>query len=439
MLILTITITDGPLKGQELLFDEPGIIRFGRDVDCDVCLTNEDLSASRQHFEVEVAGQQVQVRDVGSLVGTWVNGQMIGKREPNQEAEQVAGQHFGQAALNDGDEIRAGKHLMRVKIKKEKEKEKEIPVDPNFATTVMDDADYDPQKALQQMIEELGFTSVEVLPYFSDYQIERKLGKGGFGLVYQVLDREQSPSKRVALKIMLARVAVKPRMRTYFKREIEVAKGLEHPNIVRLFKDHSEGRIFYFTMEYCGGGNMEQLRRTRGGKVSFAEFAPLMRQILAGLSHVHRKGFVHRDLKPANILLTAASGNLVAKISDFGLAKGFIEAGLSGVSKTTDRAGTLPFMSKEHIISTKYATPADDVWSIAASFYQILTGRYPRELKPGEDYADLLSNDYVIPIRQHEPTIPQAVADVIDHALQSEADKRYRSAGFMLKALDGLL
>ncbi|MGB0385787.1 MAG: protein kinase domain-containing protein [Ardenticatenaceae bacterium] len=445
---VTFFVTAGPIQGQRFVFEEHDLFVFGRDPECDIRLPPHDLTASRRHFMVEVNPPLARVQDLGSLAGTWVNGQKIGGRGVDQEPDQVAGQLFGQAALQDGDEIRVGQHVMRVQIEQDQEQiddaagaahqhEEQNQNQRVLPMTVIGDPNYDPQKMMNQVTAELGLSGMDEVPELAKYQIIRKLGQGGLGLVYLI--RDQQLGDKMALKFMQAQVAVKKLPSEYFKREIEIAKTFDHPHIVRLFNDYAIHDRFYFTMEYCGAGNLEEWQKQLGGKVPFREAAPIMRQVLEGLAYVHRQGIIHRDLKPANILLTNTPTQLVAKISDFGLAKGFIEAGLSGLSMTTQWAGTPPFMPKEQLRHFKYLTPTADVWAIASTFYVMLTGHYPRHIQPNENWLHAIYRDQIIPIRQRDPSIPHNLALAIDHALQSDPNKRFRTAAHMLKGLEGIL
>jgi len=435
---VTFLVTAGPIAGQQFVFAERNFFVFGRHVECNVRLPKGDLSTSRRHFMVEVNPPLARVQDLGSLDGTWVNGKKIGGRSADQKADEVAGQVFGQAELQHGDEIRVGQHLMEVLIEQD---EPEPPYDreqPNLDVTLSSDSHYSAQKLMDEVMDELGLNNIQELPALAQYQIIRRLGEGGLGVVYLIRDKQSG--EKIALKFMQAQVAVNKSLRAYFKREIEVAKTLDHPNIVRLFNDYGIDERFYFTMEYCSGGNVEEWRRALGGKIPFGEAAPIMRQVLEGLAHVHQQGIVHRDLKPSNILLSTTNEGLVAKICDFGLAKGFIEAGLSGLSMTKQQgAGTPSFMPKEQLTDFKYVRPTADVWSIAATFYVMLTGQPVRRPRPNDNWLITIYRDNIIPIAHHKPAIPRQLALVLDHALQSDVKKRFRTAAHMLKALEGVL
>ena len=436
---VTFLVTAGPIAGQQFVFAERNFFVFGRHTECNVQLP-KDKGTSRRHFMVEVNPPLALVQDLGSLAGTWVNGKKIGGRAEGQKADEVVGKVFGQAELRHGDEIRVGQHVMQVLIEQDEPEDGAQVSDKkaNLAVTVISDSNYNAQQLRDEVAEELGLNDINELPALAQYQVMRKLGEGGLGVVYLIRDKQTGD--KMALKFMQARVAVQKKPRDYFKREIEVAKTLDHPHIVRLFNDYGMDDRFYFTMEYCSSGNVDEWRRVLGGKIPFREAAPIMRQVLQGLAHVHKQGIVHRDLKPSNILLSTDNNGLVAKISDFGLAKGFIEAGLSGLSVTKQAgAGTPTFMPKEQLTDFKYVQPTADVWAIAATFYTMLTGCFVRRSRPNEHYLMTIYRDDIIPIAHHNLAIPPQLTLALDHALQSNPEKRFRTAAHMLNALESVL
>jgi pSer/pThr/pTyr-binding forkhead associated (FHA) protein/predicted Ser/Thr protein kinase len=421
---VTFIVTKGPLQGRTFVFEKHDVVLFGRHEECHIRLPDDDRTASRRHFMLEVNPPLAQVRDLGSLHGTWLNGEKVGGREAEQKAHEVAGKQFGQVQLSDGDQIQVGLHIMRVQIEADGIIVPPLEQDP-------------PQNLLDRLLKRLGLREINQLPTLGDYVLEKELGKGAFGIVY--LARHRHTSQRVALKIMQSHVAVNEKARKLFEREIEIAKRLKHPSIVRLLEAGSVERLFYFTMQYCDSGTVEDWRQGCGGKIPFEQAAPIMRQVLEGLAYVHQQGIIHRDLKPANILLKNVGGVYVAKMGDFGVAKGFIEAGLSGLSITGHFAGTPDFMPKEQLTNFKYLSPAADVWSIAATFYLMLTGQPPRVGNPGDDWLLVVATGKAIPILQREPNPPLAFARAIDHALQANPSQRFRTAAHMLKGLEGVL
>jgi serine/threonine protein kinase len=177
----------------------------------------------------------------------------------------------------------------------------------------------------------------------------------------------------------------------------------------------------------------------RGGRLSPKEAGPIMLQALEGLAFAHGKSFVHRDLKPPNILLAGIEKPRVAKIADLGMAKNFEQAGFSGMTATGSFGGTFPFMAREQVTNFKYFKPVSDVWSIGATFYNMLTGQFPRDFRRGQDPMEIILHGDIIPIRKRESDIPKRIAEVIDRSIANNTRDRYQNAGEMRKALEQVL
>lgn len=212
-------------------------------------------------------------------------------------------------------------------------------------------------------------------------------------------------------------------------------KDLRHPNLVQFFEHGSAGGAFFFIMEYCETGSVTDLLRRRNGKLDLTEAAPLMLQSLEGLAFVHGKGLVHRDLKPENILLKGQRQNRIAKIGDLGLAKNFDQAGFSGMTITGTYAGTSAFMPREQLTNFKYVKPTCDIWSLAATFYVMLTGALPRDLPKGMDPVEVILHGRIIPVRERDRLVPKPLAKVLDRALSNNAKDRFTDGGDMLAAV----
>ncbi|MGH3940907.1 MAG: serine/threonine-protein kinase [Pseudonocardiaceae bacterium] len=264
---------------------------------------------------------------------------------------------------------------------------------------------------------------------FRRYELVRELGRGGQGVVY--LARHTGSGELVALKLLLAHVAVDPSARFGFLREFENIRALRHANIVEFLGSGVSGSEFYFTCEYCAGGSVDQLVARRGGTLSLDEAVPIVLQALDGLRYAHQaaipalrhvdgpvaqaRGLVHRDIKPSNILLSGARP--VAKLADFGLAKAFDQAGLSGHTRTGAVGGTIPFMARPQLINYKFAGPEVDVWAVAACLYWMLTGATPRDFPVGKDPVAVALREPSVRIRERGPSVPPRMAAVIDEAL----------------------
>ena len=273
------------------------------------------------------------------------------------------------------------------------------------------------------------------------YTIIKELGKGGMGAVY--LARNESSGERVALKVMLPQVATDKAAREMFSREVEVTKALSHPNVVQLQDSGYSNGIFYFTLEYCDSGSVDMLMESKGGTLDMDEALEITLQALDGLDYAHNvevnvkladgssassRGIVHRDLKPANIFLSGKGTDRVAKIADVGLGKAFDMAGLSGQTMTGAVVGTPYFISRPQVINYKYAKPDIDVWSMAASLYNMITGKFPRKFVKGKDPWQIVLQSKPEPIKSRRPDIPEKLAEAIDHALIDQPEIKVKTA-----------
>lgn len=236
-------------------------------------------------------------------------------------------------------------------------------------------------------------------------------------------------TKLVALKILLPQVAVMPEMKARFLGEVERTKMLDHPNLIS-FDDYGEADgIFFFTMEYCDRGSVADLLKKRGGKLPAIEAVDIILQVLDGLHYAHTKqGLVHRDIKPANIFLTVNKGKIIAKLGDYGLAKAFDLAGLSGQTMTGTAMGTPHFMPRQQVLEFKYAKPDVDIWAVAATLYFMLTGTHPRNLTNKVNPMLEILTKPPVPIREREPSIPVSLAKLIDSALIDYPELNFKSA-----------
>jgi len=481
-------VVSGAIQGKSFAFESHDTFFFGRHSDCQARLPKDHL-VSRHHFIVEVNPPDIRLRDLGSLNGTHVNGVRYGGRAPDELPADALGRPFPQIDLKHGDRITVGNTTIQVRVELPSvcgRCSAEIPLSDTAATQrrpgefvchrCRGELSTDDRPATQVEVarcdhcgkdvtaeagarrrgayiceecrtdllavpaglklllqQTAGKHSGPVAPNVGGYEIGEQLGKGGFGAVYRAI--RKSDGRAVAIKVMLAKIAVDERARERFLREIAIAEELRHPHIVSSLDSGAEGATFYFAMELCEGGSLADWVRRQGKMLSPQLAVPLMAQCLGALEHAHGRQVVHRDLKPSNVLLMASSGVQVAKLADFGLAKNFERAGLSGMTATGGYAGTFQFMPREQLTEFKYTRPTSDLWSIAATFYYLLAGRLPLEFSHERDPMDVVLHEEPVPIRRRVAHIPSGIADVIDRALLVEIAARYESAAEMREAL----
>lgn len=285
------------------------------------------------------------------------------------------------------------------------------------------------------------------------YRILKELGTGRMGAVY--LAHHEETGKQVALKVMLPQVAFQRNARDHFLREGENTKALVHPNVVRFWESGCAEGTFFFTLEFCDGGSLDQWIKASGGRLAVEEATAIGLQALDGLEYAHHAeipyvklasgsvgrgyGLVHRDLKPHNIFHSGSGKSRIVKIGDFGLAKAFDLAGLSGQTATGSAAGTPYFMPRQQVINFKLAKPEVDVWALAATLYFMLTGSVPRRFARDQDRWFTVLETSAVPIRDRNPSIPKRLAEVIDRALIDKPEIPFKSAAEFKRALEGVL
>ncbi len=302
-----------------------------------------------------------------------------------------------------------------------------------------------PLKQLRALLKSADLNIIPDAPNITGYDIEKKIGQGGMGIVFKA--RKKLNGQLVAIKTMRPQVAMNEENIRIFQREVEVTRQLQHDNIVNLYEHGKSGMNFFFVLEFVDGLELNKFLESKGGVVNIEEAAHIILESLKGLAHAHTAklemdiadgtkkmftGIVHRDIKPQNILLTQNGDKWIPKISDFGLSKSFESAGMTNMTKADQVAGTPIYWPREQITHYKYLNPASDVFSIAAVFYETLTGKRIRQgvnkmlsqckhqkRSPGiSDYMRVLTKNPTIPIRERKTDIPKEVADVIDKALQ---------------------
>ncbi|MDT9687359.1 protein kinase [Streptomyces sp. P9(2023)] len=442
---VTLTLVEGRLDPDRYVFDERTTCVIGRSKDCSPRLPSDEHhdTVSRHHCLLDINPPDIRVRDFGSLNGTYVNGKKIGQRESHQTPQEGAAMAFPEHDLADGDEIRLGETVFRVDIHAPRTLPLARcancgnPADGDGGSRAGDHLCTDCRSAPDVVIEhllELADTGRPDLAPIAGHTLLRELGRGGMGAVY--LARHEATGREVALKVMLPKVAANPDARARFLREAEITRALRHPNIANLYESGFASGIFYLTTEYCTGGSLDRVLRRRQGRLTVAEAVPIALQVLDGLDHAHRQGVVHRDLSPSNILLHEnADGSTTAKAGDFGIAKAFDQAGLSGLTRTGVTAGKPHFMPRQQVVNFRKAPPAVDVWALAACLYQSLTGHTPRDFPRDRDPWQIVLQSPAVPIRERDSGIPRALAGVIDRALREQPRIGFESAAEFRDAL----
>ena len=262
------------------------------------------------------------------------------------------------------------------------------------------------------------------------YRIIKQIGRGGMADVYLakdlILDGEE-----VAVKVLRTNYQTDPIAVARFQREARAMADLDHPHIVRITDIGEEDGQQYLAMEYVAGLDLKRYIKEHH-PLSNEEAVRIMGQILLAMRLAHTKGIVHRDLKPQNILLTPDG---TAKVTDFGIAVAFAETSLT---QTNSMLGSVHYLSPEQARGSK-ATVQSDIYAMGIIFYEMLTGHIPYD---GDSAVTIALQHFQKPLPSviaENPSVPQALENVVIKATAKKLTDRYKSVSEMYVDLSSSL
>ncbi|KJU87576.1 serine/threonine protein kinase with PASTA sensor(s) [Candidatus Magnetobacterium bavaricum] len=499
---IKIEVFKGPDKGKVFVVSGPKSCFGGRRADAEIRFTENDAYISRNHFMLELSPPNVYFRDLDVTNPSKINGQ-----------------YAVEAQLQDGDVLEVGFTRMKVMIQVEKYQPetfkckkcgKDIEI---YADETPNDNCFDCLKEIRHeqlnhqkkdktplqlncykcgkdiskqansdgRAEELigkviySCSSKKCLPetdrdsgkMINDYEVIRKLGEGGMGKVYLVYHK--STARLVALKEL--------NISSRSDREVRISDSLNHENVLYFIDTGIEKKTKkpYITMEIAAKGSLEDLITENKRPLPPCKAVDLIIQALRGLAYLHRadshkESIIHRDIKPENILLRGGSnGELIPKISDFGLAKEFKKLGGSCLTRLKSAMGTILFMSPEQAECASTVKEPADIYSLGATLYYLLTWRYVFDFPTQQDVIEFLEkngdrvsnsddalrlmmkeNKYMdplvivkdcepIPIRKRNPDIPIKLASIVDKSIKKSINQRYQSADDFRNELESIV
>ena len=269
-----------------------------------------------------------------------------------------------------------------------------------------------------------------------EYQVEGKLGQGGFGAVFKGV--HPLIGKVVAIKVLARKFSVDPEMVSRFIAEARAVNQIRHRNIIDIFSfgQLADGR-HYYVMEYLEGEPLDALIDQQGLLVPQVAL-PILRQVARALDAAHGKGIAHRDLKPENVFLGRdpdGEGHVV-KLLDFGIAKLLAaDDGSKVKTRTGIPIGTPYYMSPEQCRG-KDVDHRTDYYAFGIVTYQLLTGTYPID---ADDYMTILMkqmSDEPRPASQVNPALPPGVDDAIAWLMKKDPAQRPPNLVTAVKALE---
>ena len=308
---------DGTVVGQYYLGQGEHLI--GREGDCTIQLEADHVS--RQHARLIINADAIEIEDLGSTSGTYLDGITVKGR---------------------------------------------ITIQPGQKLWISD---------LYIDIERQGFGGLIKGSRLGDgrFTLKRELGKGGMGAVWLALDEEVQ--ENVALKLVSGEISMDPKCLKDLQREVNKSHNLVHPNIVRMgYFWKEEGEPAFISLEYVDGTDLNQLRsESPHGLLAWKDVQSYMIQLCDALEYAHTQKVAHRDIKPGNFMINS-EGNL--KLTDFGIAATLTSTSMSFTSSSVLGSGTPPYMSPQQL-DAKRPHVTDDIYSVGATFYELLTSKPP--------------------------------------------------------------
>jgi len=263
---------------------------------------------------------------------------------------------------------------------------------------------------------------------FAGYRVERRLGRGGMGVLYLAV--EPRLERHVALKLIAPEAAPDEVFARRFAEESKIAASIEHPNVVPIYAAGEEAGVPFIAMRYVSGADLAR-RLAREGRLEPTVAVDLIAQVGSGLDAIHAAGLVHRDVKPANVLLSGPEGAEHAYITDFGVARNVSTE--SGLTQTGRFVGTLDYVAPEQISGGAVDARAD-VYALGCLLFKLLTGEgpFPKDGDAARLFAHL--NDPPPAPSLYAPEASMALDDVVIRAMSKTPDDRYPSAGDLGRA-----
>ena len=262
------------------------------------------------------------------------------------------------------------------------------------------------------------------------FEIVRPLGEGAFGAVFEA--RMQPMMRRCALKVLHADAVGNAKVAVRFVREARILGEFEHPHVVSVLDVGLHEGTPYIAMELLQGETLAA--RVRQGALPVSEALSVLLPVCSALVAVHERDIVHRDLKPENIMLARqATGQVVPKILDFGIAKADLRDG----EATRSRAimGTPFYMSPEQAVDSKNIDARSDQWALGVIAWELLAGRRPFTGPHQIAVLNAVISGVVPSLRAASPEVPGALEAVITRMLSRDPGWRYESVREAARAM----
>ncbi len=270
------------------------------------------------------------------------------------------------------------------------------------------------------------------------YRIVDKLGQGGMGAVYKADDL--SDGTTVAIKVLNVNFAKKPESLRRFLKEARLLAEVNSPHVANFIDVNEDDGTHYLVLEYVEGSNLAELI-SESGKLDEAVALEIVADVARALTLAHERGIIHRDIKPENVLLKAGPDGKVGqpyqvKLSDFGLARHVVESESLVLTQAGVILGTPLYMAPEQCMGDENLTAGVDVYALGATLFHLLSGRTPFL---GTTALGLIASHRNEPpprLRDLDPAITEATAQIVAKALEKKPEARYRDAAELLDDIE---
>ena len=260
-------------------------------------------------------------------------------------------------------------------------------------------------------------------------QMMERLGRGSQAIVYK--GRQLSVDRIVAVKVLVSQTGRDPEARRRFIQEARAAAKLSHNNIVQAIDAGEADGYSYFIQEFIDGTTAYDLLKERGGPLEEERALEIVIQIAEALAHAHSRGFIHRDVKPKNIMLTKEG---VAKLADMGLARhtGDADAAMEEVGKAF---GTPYYIAPEQVLGSPNIDFRADIYSLGATFYEMLTGRPPYTAPTPQQVMQKHITGTLTPPDHINANLSAGASEVVEVMMSKRPKDRYNSTEDLLADL----
>src|SRR5579884_3911248 len=271
------------------------------------------------------------------------------------------------------------------------------------------------------------------------YRVLARVGLGGTAVVYRAVDLHTE--RIVAVKVLRTNGPLIPEAAARFGREAHLAASLTHPHIVRVldygytvplatgtrvpWEADPDQPVPYLAMEYIYGSSLKELVR-RCGQLPLDWVWQIGEQLCSALAAAHAMGVVHRDIKPQNVMIVDSRLELLAKLTDFGIARQ-VGGDLTTLTNTGEILGTPDYLSPEQVLGEP-GGPSADLYALGIVLYELLTGRLPFEAETPLAAATRRMVADAPPLVAYRNDIPWPLQEVVLVALRRDANERYKNA-----------